>query len=143
MAKWNKKTFIDDLRKNCSREVAKIGLQLVDFAENHSDNLSWGRGSDHGTMTFRCDTDQGLVPLFHLSSEGKINILLNSLRSKGLPKQVIHDMSLKLESNFLRDYDPEMYPVDVFEPMNHLFHTNTQVEKFIKTVEGCVYRLKQ
>jgi len=35
------------------------------------------------------------------------------------------------------------YPSDVFVPIDELFHTENQVEKFLKTMEGCTYRLKQ
>jgi len=143
MAKWNKKEFLKDLRENCNREISKIGLQIIEFTEKHSDDVTWGRGADHGTMTFRCNSDVGLIPLFHLSSDGKINILVNHLRGKELPRLVMRDMIMKLESNLLREYDLDMYPNDVFESLGNLFHTNTQVEKFIKTMEGCAYRLKQ
>jgi len=56
---------------------------------------------------------------------------------------VLRDMIVKLESNFLMEYDPEMYPVDSFMSIEELFHTKSQVDKFLKTIEGCVYRLKQ
>ncbi|NOZ03184.1 MAG: hypothetical protein GXO92_01055 [FCB group bacterium] len=143
MAKWDKESFIKDMQKNCSRETTKIGLRIIEFAEKYSDGLTWGRGHEHGTLTFRCDSDYGLLPLFHFSSDGKINLTINFLRSKGLPTQVLRDMIVKLEANFLREYDPEMYPVDTFEPVDDLFHTESQVEKFLKTIEGCAYRLKQ
>jgi len=52
-------------------------------------------------------------------------------------------MVRKLESNFLRDYDAIMYDVDTFEPINELFFTSSQVEKFLNTMEGCCYRLRQ
>jgi hypothetical protein len=143
MKTWNKKTFTEELRKNCSREVTKVGIELIKFSEKYAANITWGRGSDKGTLTFRSEYDQGLIPLFHLSSDGKINLLINFLRSKEIPKQVIRDIVLKLESNFLRDYDEELYPSDIFENIDDLFHTKTQLDKFLKTIEGVVYRLKQ
>ena len=94
-------------------------------------------------MTFRCSSDVGDVPIFHLSSDGRVNLQINFLRGKDLPKMVLRDMIVKLESNFLMEYDPEMYPVDSFMSIEELFHTKSQVDKFLKTVEGCVYRLKQ
>ena len=94
-------------------------------------------------MTFRCSSDIGDVPIFHLLSDGRINLQINFLRGKDLPKMVLRDMIVKLESNFLKEYDPEMYPIDTFVPIEELFHTKSQVEKFLKTIEGCVYRLKQ
>jgi len=56
---------------------------------------------------------------------------------------VIRDVVIKLESNFLRDYNEQSYPSDVFVPMDELFHTQGQVDKFLKTMEGATYRLKQ
>ena len=143
MTTWNKKTFTEELRKNCTREVTKVGIELIEFSEKYAANITWGRGSDKGTLTFRSEYAGGLIPLFHLSSDGKINLLINFLRSKEIPKQVIRDIVLKLESNFLRDYDEELYPSDIFENIDDLFHTKTQLEKFLKTIEGVVYRLKQ
>ncbi len=143
MVTWNKKIFTEDLRSNCSREVAKVGIELIEFAEKYADNITWGRGSDKGTLTMRCESDSGLIPLFHLTSDGKLNLLINFLRTKDIPKQVIRDIVLKLESNFMRDYDEELYPSDIFENIDELFHTQTQLDKFLKTLEGAVYRLKQ
>ena len=78
-----------------------------------------------------------------MTSEGQLNLQINFLRSKNVTKQVLRDFTVKLESIFLVEFDEEMYPTDTFEPMNELFHTSNQVEKFIKTIEGCTYRLKQ
>ena len=94
-------------------------------------------------MTFRCDSDDGNIPLFHMTSIGQLNLQINFMRSKEIPPMVIRDVVIKLESNFLMDYDEEGYPSDVFVSMEDLFHTQSQVDKFIKTMEGATYRLKQ
>jgi hypothetical protein len=143
MSKWSKQSFISDLEEKCSREVVKTIRKIIDFSEKYSENLSWGRGEEHGTMTFRCMSDMGLLPLFHINSDGNINLQINFLRNKNIPKMVLRDMVVKLESNLLREYDTEMYPIDSFEPVEDLFNTKSQVIKFLKTIEGCVYRLKQ
>jgi hypothetical protein len=143
MSNWNKDQFITHLRDTCTREVAKVGVSIIDFAEIHADDVSWGRGSDHGTLTFRCNSDVGPLPLFHMTSTGQLNLQINFMRNKEIPPMVMRDIVLKLESNFLRDYDEDEYPSDVFVPMDELFHTENQVEKFLKTMEGCTYRLKQ
>ena len=49
----------------------------------------------------------------------------------------------KFESNFLREYDPDSYPSDSYEPVEDLICTHNQLETFMKTIEGCTYRLKQ
>ncbi len=143
MSNWNKESFIEHLRGNCNREIAKIGVSIIDFSEKYADDVSWGRGADHGTLTYRCETDIGPLPLFHMTSTGQLNLQINFMRSKEIPPMVIRDMILKMESNFLRDYDENEYPSDIFVPMDELFHTQSQVDKFIKTMEGCTYRLKQ
>ena len=143
MSNWNKESFIEHLRGNCNREIAKIGVSIIDFSEKYADDVSWGRGADHGTLTYRCETDIGPLPLFHMTSTGQLNLQINFMRSKEIPSMVIRDMILKMESNFLRDYDENEYPSDIFVPMDELFHTQSQVDKFIKTMEGCTYRLKQ
>ena len=121
MSKWSKKTFIDHLNQSCESDVAMHCIELVDFSEKTSDEVSWGSGEDFGTMTFRCDSDHGLLPLFRLSSNGKINLQLN----------------------FLREYDEDSYPSDSYEPIEDLICTHNQLETFMRTIEGCTYRLKQ
>ena len=123
MSKWDKNRFTEHMTENCSREVAKIGNAIIDFSEKYADEVSWGRGNDHGTLTFRCNSDFGVLPLFHMTSEGTLNIQVNFLRSKGVPRQVLLDVVRKLESNFLREYDAVMYDVDTFEPISELFFT--------------------
>ena len=143
MMKWSKKMFVNHINEICENDVAMICLELIDFSEKTSDELSWGTGDDFGTMTYRCNSDYGLLPLFRLSSHGKINLQLNFLRSKKLHKQVLQDMIIKFESNFLRDYDQESYPSDSYEPLEDLICTNKQLHSFMKAIEGCTYRLKQ
>jgi|TARA_Y100001949_G_scaffold113570_1_gene96504 hypothetical protein len=135
--------FVNHINETCENDVAMICLELIDFSEKTSDELSWGTGEDFGTMTYRCNSDYGLLPLFRLSSHGKINLQLNFLRSKNLHKQVLQDMIIKFESNFLRDYDQESYPSDSYEPLEDLICTNKQLHSFMKAIEGCTYRLKQ
>ena len=71
MSNWDKKLFIDHLRDECTREVAKVGVAIIEFSEKHADDISWGRGADHGTLTYRCNTDIGPLPLFHMTSVGQ------------------------------------------------------------------------
>ena len=85
MSNWNKNQFIDHLRDNCSREVAKVGVSIIDFTERHADDISWGRGGDHGTLTFRCNSDEGPLPLFHMTSTGQLNLQINFMRHKEIP----------------------------------------------------------
>ena len=143
MSNWDKDQFINNLRENCNREIAKIGVSIIEFSEKHGTDVSWGRGIDHGTLTYRCDSDIGPLPLFHMTSKGQLNLQINFMRNKEIPPMVVQDIVLKLESNFLRDYDEIEYSSDVFVPMEELFHTQAQVDKFLKTMEGATYRLKQ
>ena len=127
MSNWDKNLFIDHLREQCTREVANVGVAIIEFTEKFADDISWGRGTDHGTLTFRCNTDVGPLPLFHLTSSGQLNLQINFMRSKDIPPMVLRDVVLKLESNFIRDYDETEYPSDVFVPIDELFHTENQL----------------
>jgi len=143
MSNWDKNLFINHLREECTREVAKVGVSIIEFSEKHADDISWGRGADHGTLTYRCNSDIGPIPLFHMTSTGQLNIQINFMRNKEIPPMVVRDLILKLESNFLRDYDESEYSSDVFVPIDELFHTENQLGKFLKTMEGATYRLRQ
>ena len=143
MAKWSKKTFIEHINQSCENDVAINCLQLIKKKKKNSDEITWGTGDGCGTMTFRCHSDYGVLPLFRLSSNGKIDLQLNFLRGKNLHRQILQDMVVKLESNFLRKYDPESYPSDSYEALEDLICTQNQLDTFIKTIEGCIYRLKQ
>ena len=89
MSKWTKEEFVEDLRSKCTREIAKIGERIIEFSEEHASEMTWGRGDDHGTFTFRCSSDVGMLPLFHMTSHGHLNLQVNFLREKELPKQVL------------------------------------------------------
>lgn len=143
MTQWSKESFINHINETCENDIVIICLDLIDFSEKTSDDLSWGTGDDFGTMTYRCNSDHGMLPLFRLSSNGKINLQINFLRSKNLHKQVLDDMIIKFESNFLREYDEDSYPSDSYEPIEDLICTHNQLETFMRTIEGCSYRLKQ
>ena len=34
MSKWTKSDFVEALRSNCSREIAKIGERIIEFSED-------------------------------------------------------------------------------------------------------------
>lgn len=141
--KWYKEAFLDDLRTNVTREIATVGEILCDFTETSADEAAWGRGKEYGSLTFKSKSDFGMVSLFQITSRGCIKFNINALRQKGVPKPVIRDYLLKLESNFLKDYDEESYPTDSYGKIGELFNTSSQVEKFTQCIEGIAYRLRQ
>ena len=141
--KWNKTKFVAELRKNSSREGAKIGEALCGFAEQDADEVSWGRGDEYGTMTYKSKSDFGLLSVFQITSKGQIKFCLNLFRQKEVPKNILRDYVIKLESNFLRDYDPVNYPIDSLEDMGELFTTGAQLDKLMNCIEGIAYRLRQ
>ena len=115
MTKWNKTTFLLCTKLNCQGHITNVIIDLVKFAEKSADIISWGRGKGFGTMTFKCKSeDLGILPLFHITTEGQIKILLNNLRSKIRKKEILKDFQLKLESNFLMDFSVSSYSTDIF-----------------------------
>ena len=141
--KWDKSNFLEDLRTHTNREIAHIGQEICDFSEIQADEVTWGRGSEYGTMSFRSKSDFGLLSLFQITSKAQIKFCVNLLRQKDVPKNILRDYVIKLESNFIRDYDKLNYPADIFEEMNDLFTTHSQVDKLKQCIEGIAYRLRQ
>ena len=144
MAKWNKETFISCTKENCEPRVQTTVMDLVKFAERDAHQLSWGRGEGYGTMTFKCKSDDyGIVPLFHITTNGQIKFQLNYLRQKVRKKEILRDYQLKLESNFMMDFGETYYPSDIYHKMGDIFTIRTEVEKFVQTIQGIAHRLRQ
>ena len=144
MAKWNKETFISCTKENCEPRVQTTVMDLVKFAERDADQISWGRGEGYCTMTFKCKSDDyGIVPLFHITTNGQIKFQLNYLRQKIRKKEILRDYQLKLESNFMMDFGETYYPSDIYHKMGDIFTIRTEVEKFVQTIQGIAHRLRQ
>ena len=144
MAKWNKDRFITTSKSNCHAHISNIIFDLVKFTEKTSDVIQWGKGEDHGTMRYKCKTDDyGILPLFEITTNGHINFLLNHLRSKIRNREIIFDYQLKLESNFMMDFNEEDYPSDIYHHIDDIFTIKQEVDKFINTIKGISDRLHQ
>ena len=144
MAKWNKELFIKTAKESCQTRISNVIVDLVKFTQEHADLITWGRGEGYGTMTFKCKSiDYGLIPLFHLTSNGQIKFPLNLLRQKITKKEIVRDYQLKLESNFMMYFDEEMYPADILYTIDELFVMQVEVQKFILTIQGISARLHQ
>ena len=144
MAKWDKNLFIKTIKESCQTRISNIVVDLVKFTEDEADSVSWGRGEGYGTMTFKCKSiDYGLLPLFHLTSNGQIKFPLNHLKQKINKKEIIREYQLKLESNFMMYFDEEVYPTDIFYTIDELFVMQIEVQKFILTIQGLSARLHQ
>ena len=144
MSKWNKDTFVQTTKSKCEPRISNIILALVNFTNDEADQVTWGRGEGYGTMTYKCKSvDFGILPLFHLTSNGQIKFPLNLLRQRILKKEIISDFQLKLESNFMMYFDEDEQPADVFFNVDELFLMKTEIDKFIFTIQGITARLHQ
>ena len=144
MAKWNKATFLASTKEKCEPRVQTVVMDLIRFAEHDADQVSWGRGEGYGTMTFKCRSDDyGIIPLFHITTNGQIKFQLNYLRQKVRGKEIIRDYQLKLESNFMMDFDSELYPSDLSHKIEDLFNIKTEVDRFQDAISGISARLRQ
>ena len=136
MVKWDKENFIKSVKNNCFGHTSNVIVDLVNFSANTADNLSWGKGESCGTMTYKCKSiDFGIIPLFHLTTNGQIKFPLNLLRQRIIKKEIISDFQLKLESNFMMYFDADDCPSDIFFSIDELFLMKTEVDKFIFTVK--------
>ena len=144
MTKWNKENFILQSKKDCEPRISNILVDLVNFSSIESDILSWGRGKGYGTMTFKCKTnDYGFLPLFYITTNGRIKFSINLLRSKVEQLEIIRDFQLKLESSFLMDFDSSDYPSDIYHSLEDMFTMRSEVNKFITTIQSLSARLHQ
>ena len=144
MSKWNKDTFVQTTKSKCEPRISNIILALVNFTDHEADQVTWGRGEGYGTMTYKCKSiDFGIIPLFHLTTNGQIKFPLNLLRQRILKKEIISDFQLKLESNFMMYFDEDEQPSDVFFNIDELFLMKTEIDKFIFTIQGITARLHQ
>jgi len=144
MVKWNKENFIKTVKTNCFGHTTNVIVDLVNFSEDTADNLSWGKGENCGTMTFKCKSeDYGLIPLFNLTTNGKIKFHINYMRDKIDAKEIIKDYQLKLESNFMMDFDSNLYPSDLSHKIEDLFNIKTEVNRFQDAISGISARLRQ
>ena len=95
-------------------------------------------------MTFKCKSDDyGVIPLFHITTNGQIKFQLNYLRQKVRGKEILRDYQLKLESNFMMDFGEDIYPSDLYHKMGDIFTIKTEVDKFVQTIQGIAHRLRQ
>ena len=144
MKKWNKDTFLSKLKSVCNSNVSNVVVDLINFSDSDADTITWGRGDGYGTMTFKCKSqDYGVIPLFHITTNGQIKFPINFLRSKIRKKEIINDYQLKLESNFMLDFDEDEYPSDIFYTLDELFVMHVEVEKFMNTIQSVSARLHQ
>ena len=102
MSKWNKVTFVSTVKTKCEPRISNIIIDLINFAEDAADMLSWGRGEGYGTMTFKCKSeDYGLIPLFHITTNGQIKFPINLLRTKIFDTAIIiNEGKINLNNNF-------------------------------------------
>jgi hypothetical protein len=143
MAKWDPLTFVQFAKEQCPAHVVNVLEDLVKFTLQASDAVSWGRGDETGMVTFKARSDEGLLPLFNLTTDGHVKLFVNYLREKQVGREILRDYQLKMESTFLLELDPEIYPHDVLHPVDDLFHTQNQVQKFKNAILGVTARLHQ
>lgn len=143
MAKWDQARFIKFAKGQCPAHVVNVLEDLLKFTSATADSLTWGRGDETGMMTFKAKSDEGLLPLFNLTTDGQIKFYINHLREKGVAKEIIRDYQLKIESTFLLDLSEDFYPHDVGHQVDDLFHTQNQIDKFKHAIKGATARLHQ
>ncbi|MEE9162390.1 MAG: hypothetical protein V3U35_05400 [Candidatus Neomarinimicrobiota bacterium] len=143
MAKWDPVTFMQFAKAQCPAHVVNVLEDLVNFAGKEADLVQWGRGDETGMLTYRARSDEGVLPLFNLTTDGQIKFSVNYLRGKEVAREIIRDYQLRVESTFLLDLSPEVYPQDAFHRVDDLFHTQNQVEKFKNSIRGVTARLHQ
>ncbi len=143
MPKWDPISFVKHAKQQCPAHVVNVLEDLVQFTVKEADVANWGRGEETGLITFKVRSDEGMLPLFNLNTDGYVKFYINYLREKDVAKEILRDYRLKIESTFLLDLGEDVYPHDVNHPVDDLFHTQNQVEKFKHAILGVTARLHQ
>ena len=143
MPKWDAVTFVKQAKDQCPAHVVNVLEDLVRFIVREADVTGWGRGEETGMITYKARSDEGLVPLFNLTTDGYMKFYINYLRQKNVAHEILRDYQLKVESTFLLDLGEEVYSHDLNHPLDDLFHTQNQVEKFKRAIQGVSARLHQ
>lgn len=143
MPKWDAVTFVKHAKEQCPAHVVNVLEDLVQFTLREADVSGWGRGEETGMITYKVRSDEGILPLFNLTTDGQVKFYINYLRNKEVAKEILRDYRLKIESTFLLDLEQDVYPHDVNHPVDDLFHTQNQVEKFKNAIQGVTARLHQ
>ena len=143
MPKWDPVTFVKHAKDQCPAHVVNVLEDLVRFIVREADVTAWGRGEETGMITYKARSDEGLLPLFNLTTDGYVKFYINYLREKNIAHEILRDYQLKVESTFLLDLGEEVYSHDVNHPLDDLFHTQNQVEKFKHAIQGVSARLHQ
>ena len=60
-----------------------------------------------------------------------------------MASEIIRDYQLKLETNFMMDFDAELYPTDLSHSIEDLFNIKTELDRFQDTISGISARLRQ
>ena len=130
MVKWNQDLFIKTIKEQCQTRISNIVVDLVKFAELEADIITWGRGEGHGTMTFKCKSiDYGVIPLFHLTSNGQIKFPLNLLKQKITRKEIVKELDLK---GYLSKSEQYLHKVGVSERTKEVIEPRLSDQWFLK-----------
>ena len=78
-----------------------------------------------------------------ITTNGKIKFHINYLREKVEANEITKDYQLKLESNFMMDFDSNLYPTDLSHKIEDLFNLKVEVNRFQDAISGISARLRQ
>lgn len=143
MSKWDPVTFVQFAKTQCPAHVVNVLEDLLKFTCAHADTVSWGRGEETGMVTYKAKSDEGIIPLFNLTTDGQVKFFINYMREKEVAREIIRDYQLKIEATFLMELDIDVYPHDDCHPVDDLFHTRNQIEKFKRAILSVTARLHQ
>lgn len=93
---WDRRTFLAKAGQSNEPAVLTIMEELLRFAEVEADKVSWGRGQQYGSFTFKIRAREALVSVYTVWTGGSVSFRLNDIRKK-LSKEILRDFVGRLK----------------------------------------------
>jgi hypothetical protein len=95
--RWDRNTFIDDLRQRRGAEDVDVAEKILDWASTVNVKVWWGQGRVDGSANIGITHEDATYPLFAMWTYGRIQFQFQTLQHS-LSTQVMEGLRLELNS---------------------------------------------
>ena len=136
--KWTSERFFTEIQKLGKPEIIKQINNLFEFSRKYSDDLSWGRGTQTGSFTFRKKVLGAMISIFSVETNGHIYIRLDYIKQK-VTSEVFR--ALISEINSLPEI--KISDVDQYPYLNPILTKDEYLNKFEDIILRLLEQAKQ
>lgn len=139
--RWNEDSFFEDVRKRNPEKVITIIENLYEFGKTFAEDISFGTGTDKGSITPKININNKKVSLFSVFSNGDLMLPFPTLNLYKENPEIIREFieNLKLIPGFEFEANENRYPT-VF--LNNVAEHNS-IEQFKQVLKDYVNKLKR